>query len=407
MKQKILFMTVGTGYGEEGYKRLAEGLCSSITYNCPSKVVFFVTEQSIKTLDYLKKVYYEKEEDELDQYDFVKINNPDDFNNCYEIISDKVNEYSKNNIVIDYTSGTKTMSVVIAVIGIINHFPLVSIIGNRGNLGVITPNTEENKSQNPYQVYDKLNFNNFKKHFNNNRFDSAEDSLNKIVSLFDEDTHDTLILFTHMYKNWDKFHHTKCNFNKKNEIFGDFKQQLGLNAGVLGIITDKKGGLTSYYLLADIISNARRRYLEERYDDAVARLYSSLELIARIRLDEYYDIKTSNVQLDSLEKYAFDEYYLDELEKNRKYGKIKLGLRDSYKLLSKIGDDLGIYYMENENLYKSVLNERNDSILAHGTTPVLGENYSQFEELVLNLAKILDTRIEKFIEETEFPKFKI
>ena len=136
-------------------------------------------------------------------------------------------------------------------------------------------------------------------------------------------------------------------------------------------------------------------------------MYSALELIARIRLDKKYNIQTSNIKLDSLEKYDFDDYYIDELEKNRKYGKIKLGLRDSYKLLAKMDDDLGIYFMENENHYKPVLAERNDSILAHGTTPVLGENYSNFEELVFNLANILDNKIENFIKESEFPKFKI
>ena len=61
--------------------------------------------------------------------------------------------------------------------------------------------------------------------------------------------------------------------------------------------------------------------------------------------------------------------------------------------------------MENEKRYKKLLEVRNKSILAHGNTPILDENYLKFEELVLKIAKVLRPNIEDIIKETEFPKF--
>jgi len=48
-------------------------------------------------------------------------------------------------------------------------------------------------------------------------------------------------------------------------------------------------------LIADILNNARRRMKEGKYDDAMARLYRTVELIAQYRLKMKYEIDTSDV----------------------------------------------------------------------------------------------------------------
>lgn len=404
MKQNILFMTVGTGFGIDGYKSLANGLCTSITYINPHKVVFFVTERSYKTVDYLKEIYFDKENEELDSYELVTLDNPDDFSNCFEIISNKISEYSNSNIIVDYTSGTKTMSVTIAIAAILNHHNIMSITGER-NKGVITPNTEGNKTQNPYRVYDYMHFENFKEHFNNNRFESAKNSLSKIISLFDDETKNLLNEFIDMYLDWDKFHHSKYRLNSENNLFKDFNKQLQLNLKSLSIISNEKSNLSKNYLIADLLNNAERRFLEGKYDDASARLYRSLELIAQTKLSKKYSIDTSNVDLEVLKKFNIEEVYLNELDSKRKGGKIKLGLSDSYNLLYNLNDELGLYYIENEKRYMGILKIRNSSILAHGIKPVSAEKYSEFKELVINVAKILIPNLDDLLEETKFPKF--
>lgn len=405
MKQKVLFMTVGTGYGDEGYKDLANGLYSSIKYNSPFKVIFFVTEKSLNTVNYLRNLYELKENEELDSFECVKISNPDDFNNCYEMMSKEVDNYSNNNIVVDYTSGTKTMSVSLAVIAILNYFPLMSITGKRGDAGVIKTSTEENKSQNPYQVYDQMNFESFKEHFNNCRFDSAEISLSKIVSLFDDDTINLLKDFLSTYKDWDKFHHTNPNFNTKNDIFSSMGKQLALNIKSLEIITNESHDFKNYYILADLLNNAKRRFNDGRFDDATARLYRSLEMIEQIILSKEYGLKTSEITVESLKKHDLSEDYINLLKTKEKDNIIKLGLTDSYYLLYKLGNEIGKYFVENEKHYLNFLSLRNKSILAHGCNPVSKEEYMEFEQLVMNIAKIFNPKIDVYLKETEFVKF--
>ena len=90
-------------------------------------------------------------------------------------------------------------------------------------------------------------------------------------------------------------------------------------------------------LVVDLLNNASRRAEEGKYDDAVARLYRCIELIAQIKLKERFGIDTSDVDLKLI-----PEEVKDELERKRdEKGRIKIGLSDSYKLLSAFNDELG------------------------------------------------------------------
>ena len=51
----------------------------------------------------------------------------------------------------------------------------------------------------------------------------------------------------------------------------------------------------AYYMLAFILNNARRREDENKFDDAVARLYRSLELFAQIRLSKEYGLSLIHI----------------------------------------------------------------------------------------------------------------
>ena len=50
------------------------------------------------------------------------------------------------------------------------------------------------------------------------------------------------------------------------------------------IVNSKSDNLRKCYILASLINNSIRRAEEYKYDDTVARLYRSSELIAQIRL---------------------------------------------------------------------------------------------------------------------------
>lgn len=407
MKQKILFMTVGTGFGEERRKSLAQGLCYSIKENLPNHIVFFVTEESEKTVDIINELYYEEENEELDSYELVRISAPDDFNECYDKIAEKIIEYQNDKLVLDYTSGTKTMSISMAIIGVINKKTLIATIGQRGETGTVVHSTEEIKHQNVYKVYDELNLRQLKYYFNLNRFDSAKDLLDNIVSLLTPEDKQMFKEFIEIYDQWDKFNHSPLKIKSENTVFNNIKEQIQKNQQAINIILKEKHKQKEYFILSDIINNAKRRYSEGKYDDAVARLYRSLEYIAQVKLEKEYGQISSNIDINKLKNYKLKPEYMDNLETRKQNGKIKLGLREDYRLLKELKDELGEYYYSKENIYQDILNERNDSILAHGTTPTSKEKYEKFEELVLEMAERLTPDIEIFLEKTKFPKFKV
>ncbi len=336
-------------------------------------------------------------------YDFVEINNIDDFDDYYLGFDKCIRDLSKEyKIFIDHTSGTKTMSMAAAIAALVYNKDLYVIEGERKN-GAIIKGTETVKQQNLYLAYDKMIIDKVKEFFNNNRFDSGLDLL-EVVS----DPKINKDVYKQMFKAYsffDKVNHKEAldNFNSKLFVdeFPNLKGKLQLNIKALNIInTEHK--LKYVYTLASIFNNADRRMTEFKYDDAIARLYRSFELIAQIRLYDEYGVDSSDVFLDDLD---VDSTYLEDLKLKVRDGKIKLGLVDDYVLLYNLGDSLGEFFMDNARLILDKIKLRNTSILAHGLNYTSGEEYNSFRDIVYKAACILDGDFDTYLSETKFPVF--
>lgn len=398
-------MTVGTGQKDKG-KDLAHGLLHSIEHLNPNKIVFITTLKSEETVSLLKEMFYKKYNSKLDDYELITIDNPDNFNECFSKIREKLKEYKNTSVTFDYTSGTKTMAVTAALIATLYHKDLTSVSGTRGEDGVIISNTEEAKDQNPYIVYDKINLDKAKQLFNYNKFQTAKQVIQEDITLLD--TKEAYIQFLDTYDKWDKFQHNNIDKEALKLNINGIKKQTQSNIKAISIIQNKQHAQRCYYILADLINNARRRYEEAKYDDAIARLYRALELIEQIQLKNKYNIITSDVNLEIIEDKVSIEY-IQKLEQTKEHpkAKIKIGSRKGYELLEQLNDNIGKYYSKHENEYKNILNSRNNSILAHGLTSKTEEDYEIFEKLVMNIAQRLNNNIEKYIKETKFPVFNI
>ena len=143
-----------------------------------------------------------------------------------------------------------------------------------------------------------------------------------------------------------------------------------------------------------------------KYDDAIARLYRSFELIAQIKLTNY-GIQSSAIDVSLLREKNVSQDFINTLEKTREDGKIRIGLVMDFLLLNELGDDLGKYYIENESRIKNLTQKRNNSILAHGLNSQSREDFDEFLEVVIDLARKLDKDMNKFLKETQFAKFDI
>ncbi|VUT26086.1 MAG: CRISPR-associated protein (Cas_Cas02710) [Candidatus Methanolliviera sp. GoM_asphalt] len=395
-----LFMTVGTGRrDQESVKSLAHGLLHAITTHRPDNIVFFGSEESKKTVESLKEQYYEEKQEELTNYEFIKIDKIDNFDECFDKIKERIEEYEDEGceIIIDYTSGTKTMTMSAAISSVLYHKKLTLINGRRGDNGLVIPGTERVVEQNLYSAYDKLLFDDMKKSFNRYRFGEAKRILNQIIVLEDREKYERLI---DAYALWDKFCHKKAF-----EILEGIKdERISQNKEFLGRLSnDKRDAERLKYILVDLINNANRRIEEGKYDDAVARLYRTIELIAQIKLLDYglcdidrkftiNDLKDKGVRTEFYERYA-----------DKKEG-LKLGLRNKFVLLKDLGwDEVDNIYLENKRL-KDLLKKRNNSILAHGLDSIdkktAEELFKQVKSHAINIAPNLD----ELVEMGRFPK---
>lgn len=419
-KNKTLFMTVGTGVdpysGEEGYKRLAKGIYSSIDKIAPNYIIFFASEISKKTIDYVKELF-EADNDEFiegEDYEIALLNDIDSFNDCFEIIEEKIWQVDflsdeEQEIIMNYNSGTKTMSAAMACCGMFYSKDLITISGDRTK-GTVSLGTESIKYQNLYKVYDKFALMRVRNYFNANRFYTASEILETVVD--DNFAKDDLLNLVNSYYAWDNMdfenaynHLTKVNLNLFE--IQDIKDDLKINLKALGaIVKSPHENLRNCYILASLINNSIRRADEYKYDDAIARLYRAFELIAQIRLSKY-DVNSSDIDVDALLEKGISQEFADALEKTRDEGKIRIGLIKDYELLDELGDDIGKYFAENRKSINNLTIKRNNSILAHGLESLNKEDFDKFEELVENLARKLDKDMGKFLNQTRFAKFDL
>lgn len=175
-------MTVGTGIGtsENKIRSLAHGILTSIKDKRPDQIVFFGSEKSKKTLEYLHKEA-EKENFKIPESKFIEIIQIDDFNDCFKKIENEMKKHYEDEVIVDYTSGTKTMTSTAAIVAVLYEKELMVVTGNRDTDPIVRMGTEETKTQNMYRVYDKMNIKRFKELFDLHRFKTALEVLDKVI----------------------------------------------------------------------------------------------------------------------------------------------------------------------------------------------------------------------------------
>ena len=399
-----LFMTVGTGRKtKESIRSLAHGLLSAIIHYNPDQIVFFGSDNSKETVSSLKEQYHEEKKKEIADHEFIMITGVDDFNECFGKMRRKIEEYEDHEIIIDYTSGTKTMTMSAAICSMLYHNKLNLVSGERGEDGVVIPGTENQREQNLYSAYDELLFDKVKDLFNSYRFEDARSTLNEIVILEDREIYRKMI---DAYDQWDRFNHN-ATFKTLEDVKDDRVSQ---NKAFLGKLVHNKD---LKFFIVDLINNAARRIEEGKYDDAVARLYRTIELIAQTRLmnmklieeGRFKDYMVFAIRLDMLKEKLGDEAvnkYRDGQEENdMEKGVIKVGLYRSYALLYDLNDELGLKFNGDRRL-QNLLQSRNRSILAHGLAPVEKNAAEELFGIVVEYARIVSS--DKLSETAAFPK---
>lgn len=340
---------------------------------------------------------------------------------CYEALMEQIPQkletwgIAPQELMVDYTSGTKTMSVGI-VLATIELGCTYSYVGGRerdkGGVGVVLDGKEKMWYLN--NPWDELAISERKKVnllFNKARYASALEILQDICTKVSQQKRPFYQMWVEViqgYELWDKFdhkgawHHLKKGLHQLKVLAAksvEFQEKTEeIEEGVVFLKQLIKGENRGEMLAYDLIANAKRRAeLEAKYDDAVARLYRAIEKIAQERL-HIKVIDPSSVDPKKIPPSLREEY----LRKYTQESKIKLPLYASYRLLKELGDELGHRFFERyEGELKPLLDTRNSSILAHGDRSVTKEVYQRLLRVVIGFAQLEEERI------PEFPKLEI
>jgi hypothetical protein len=207
---------------------------------------------------------------------------------------------------------------------------------------------------------------------------------------------------------WDTFDHTRA--------YELLKSQQGIPGNFLGPLSRLARHSTdelSYDMVADLLNNAARCAARKQYDNAVARLYRATEMTGQIelcfqlsQLSERHknvsaqkrrragNVRAVNLTLELLPSELREYYNPFVREKDR----LLLGLRETFLLLEKMDNAAGKLFAANISSLTNALKTRNDSILAHGVTPVSEEQYRSVEEvLVWFIKSVADQGGQKFL----------
>lgn len=369
-----------------------EPLRKSIAEYKPEHIIFFASQDSIlKSGDVLQqadprlKVKSEITED------------PNSLFECYKTARRCVDRATllgipDNEIVIDYTGGTKVMtaSLILATVGCPYRFNYVGgDLRTKSGLGVVENGYERMCDEmNPWSVFAEEERRQVVLLFNRHRYCSVGEIIRmastRNLPVEIADYFDFVQYLAEGFLCWEQFNHKKAaeslatgmkNLetylrNHHDSQWQYFKENLRQCRERLGEILRKTRNLQKFnpVLIDDLLNNARRRIASGSYDDAAARIYRALELYGQLIFEEVTGCSNSNVNMDKIPEVIRDEFLQKYSDPQNAI--IKLPLQATFRFLQVLDHEAGNRFFQNLEEIKKIQSNRNESILAHGIKPV-------------------------------------
>jgi len=101
---------------------------------------------------------------------------------------------------------------------------------------------------------------------------------------------------------------------------------------------------------------------------------------------------------------ALPEGLREEYKSRLRGGKLILGLNDVYDLLDKLGDPVGHRYVQGRGKLLNALMKRNNSIFAHGITPLGEGEYREVRETLGGFLERTANEISVKIDVPQLPR---
>lgn len=426
-----MILSVGTSY---------EPLVLNLSLFQPKKILFLYTERSEKIIDKIVDFCG------LNTSDFqkAKVNetNPLDI---YKKVKNAYLEWEEpSKLYIDFTGGTKAMSAAASMAGAVIDIQLVYVGTNDYLVDFRKPRPGSETLyyiSNPYEVFGDFEIEKALHLFAQYNYAGAREKLavlkEKVPDPVIRQQLDFLYYLAGMYEYWDSLDFSKA-FHSAEYLIKMLERDRKLNPhyilmDYLPILKEQKHllfplsnireqikikGIMKVFrelesivpLMFTMMQNSFIREKQEKYDSATLLLYRLLEMIEQRRLALYdIDVSRANfleikypmgrfVGLEGKTKEQCLEWYTREISamKQKIFGKPsgkympeQISLLDGYIHLAVLQDEIMTEEgKDSVNMLKrlrSAVYLRNNSIFAHGLSPVSITDFQKFKEYVLQL----------------------
>lgn len=396
-------------------------LIFSIKHHAPENIIFFASKESETQIEEILTQIFQ-EGIKTKNHEKIITLSAEDLNQCLNSLLTKLPEIlsrwnvSSEELIVDYTGGTKSMSSAL-VLATIEKTSTFSYIGgearNKDGIGVVIDGKERMlRVKNPWDELAMEEKKRINLLFNAGRYSLAKETAGRAkgkVSAKEKPFFEMISVLIESYCLWDSFEYSEAR-NKMGKAIHDLEMccakldsshPLSLllentkeNQKFLSQIDSEKNRIL------DLLSNAKRRAENEgRYDDAIVRIYRAIEKLVQIELKKY-GLDASNIKIELLPQSIREEirqkYY------NERKNKIQTPLYGSFQILKAMEEErdekgFGHRFFEKEReLNNSIIENRNLSVIVHGEKPL---NKAEFERAWNSVLEFLE------IKEEQLPKF--
>lgn len=408
MSFRGMIVTVGTS---------CEPVVKTIDEHAPEYVLFVVSEESRKTV---------KEEilplvNKIPEVAYLEVIDPQSLKSCHVEIHERMGAWimecnlNLGDVGIDYTGGTKAMSIALVLAAIDHSIDRFVYVGGTErdyeNRGIVIEGFERIVSnQNPLLARAVREIERANWLLENFYAGAAARVLEEAKKICDEKYRPRLnawINISDAFGHADRFQFNQAVriftsnrikfsdafdesvFNQLDAIFENGWKKIKNSLNV-----NEKTPVGSE-VFHELLANAERRAEQGRYDDAVGRLYRAIELKGQQIVSELpYKIELGILLRDNVPSKKYEKITKKlKLDKTRKDGRHDLGLKKLYGLWKIEGD--GQYADVHSRLNKH-LDARNNSLLAHGLIPVSKNTFWKFWNDTLAALNIEDSDIPRW-----------
>ena len=345
-------------------------------------------------------------------FEMLEITDPENITQTYGEVRGRIqewvsrNELRRENVDVDFTGGTKVMSVVLGLVAVEEGVDTVYIGGPREGGIVITGQEEVVPLPNPYREFAVRELADAEMLLNDSHADAAAQilasghrncaevhraTLGAYQALAECLAAADLFQFSGKLGAPRRFRDSRESLQEvlSDDLFG---QVASLNLHWEKVrpqvaTSTNKGEPAGWETMVEILANAERRARQARYDDAVGRLYRAVELRGQQLLTEAYGGRVGEVPAKGLvdnerKRFSVSEFRLS----NGTY--VIRGLRNLYQALdfsecekypsvARAFDELDVH-----------LRSRNESYMAHGLVPITKDNFDDFWKKTLSFLEV-------------------